>query len=241
MTTIMIGNHQVTYTVLYSKRRKTSQLKIINTQTLELTVPYFTGEAYIKQLLADKSGWIIKKISALAKIDNNPINKSFCNGAQVLYLGHPYTLSLLPDKIEHPFIILDTHHILIRFPQQMDEKSVVLKYVLKDWFIKNASKILEEKTRYWSDVIGVLPKTIRIKEQKTRWGSCSSLGAINYNWRIIMSPPSVVDYLVIHELCHLRFLNHSINFWNLVKQFTPNYKEHRAWLRANGKLLAGFI
>lgn len=241
MTTIMIGNHQLTYTIFYSKRRKTSQLKIVNPQTLEIKVPYFTSEKYVRQLLTDKSGWITKKIEALTKIDNNPINKSFANGEQVLYLGDLYTLSLLPDNIEHPCIVLDSCRVLIRFPQQMNENSVALKYTFKDWLISSASNILEEKTKYWADAIGVKPKIIRIKEQKTRWGSCSSLGAVNYNWRIIMSPPEVIDYLVIHELCHLRFLNHSSQFWNLVKQFSPNYKQHRAWLRANGKLLAGFL
>ena len=241
MTTITIGQHSLSYTVKYSKRRKTGQLKIINAHALEVTVPYKTSEIYIKNLLKEKSSWILKRILHLAQIDLNPLNKSLCNGSQLLYFGTPRTLSLLTADVQHPVISLDIKYITVRLPIGLDTHSVLLKYALKEWFIQNAEKILRIKTMEWSEKIGVMPEKIRIKEQKTRWGSCSSLRAVNYNWRIIMSPPEVIDYLVVHELCHLKFLNHSVGFWRLVARYLPDFKLHRAWLKSNGNLLWGIL
>jgi predicted metal-dependent hydrolase len=239
MTTIKLGQQLLSYSVKYSKKRKTGQLKIISAHSLEITVPYNTSESYIQNLLQNKTSWILKKTSALAKIDLNPINKSLCDGALILYLGRPHTLSLQPFKVKHPVIHLHEKQITIQFPEQIDTRSVLLKYALKDWYIENAKEILHTKTLTWSDKIGVTPKNIHIKEQKTRWGSCSSLGTINYNWRIVMSPLEIIDYLVVHELCHLKFLDHSPLFWGLVSQYLPDYKQRRIWLRNNGKLLSG--
>lgn len=241
MTTITIDQHVLSYTVKYSKRRKTIQIKIINAQALEVTVPYKTSEVYIQNLLQQKSCWILNKISILAKIDQNPINKSLCDGAQILYLGTPHTLSLLTSSVKNPVISRGIKHITVYLPKDFDTHSILLKYTIKEWFIESAEKTLRAKTIAWADQIGVIPKKIRIKEQKTRWGSCSSLGAVNYNWRIIMSPPGVIDYLVVHELCHLKFLNHSPYFWELVEQFIPDFKLYRAWLRSNGNLLTGIL
>ncbi len=113
----------------------------------------------------------------------------------------------------------------------------LLTPVLKDWYKEMAAHDLKERTAFWCAKMHLAVRQIRIKDQKTRWGSCSSLGNINYNWRIIMSPPEVIDYLVIHELSHLVHMNHSQGFWRLVAQYSPQHKKCRTWLKENAGTL----
>lgn len=107
--------------------------------------------------------------------------------------------------------------------------------LLKSWYKKQALSLLTQKTIFWAQQIGVTFHKISIKDQKTRWGSCSSLGNINYNWRIIMAPDPAIDYLVIHELCHRAHLNHSASFWEMTRLYAPDYKEQKLWLKQHGQ------
>lgn len=105
---------------------------------------------------------------------------------------------------------------------------------IKDWMIAKAGELLRERTAYYGKLIGVEYNNVRIKDTKTRWGSCSSKKNLNFSFRIIMAPERVMDYVVIHELCHLRHMNHKAEFWNLVAQHIPDYEEQKAWLKFNG-------
>ena len=86
-------------------------------------------------------------------------------------------------------------------------------------------------------MIGGHYSSIRIGDQKTRWGSCSNNGTLSFSWRLMLAPPRVLDYVVIHEICHLTYMDHSKNFWDLVSVYDPDYKEHRKWLKENGDSL----
>lgn len=100
---------------------------------------------------------------------------------------------------------------------------------------EKARKVLTEKTDYYKRLIGVDYKKIRIGDQKTRWGSCSSSGTISYNWRLILMPEEIMDYVVVHELCHMVEMNHSKRFWARVAEILPDYQIRRKWLKENGK------
>ncbi len=100
-----------------------------------------------------------------------------------------------------------------------------------------AREIISSSVSYWSSRMGVRYGRIAIREQKTRWGSCSEKGNLNFNWRLVLAPPEIRDYVVIHELSHLAHLNHSREFWNKVAEFCPEYKTRRRWLKENGHTL----
>ena len=104
-------------------------------------------------------------------------------------------------------------------------------------YIEIARDIFTRKTEYYARIIGVSYGRISIREQKTRWGSCSSKGNLNFNWRLILAPEEVLDYVVVHELAHRREMNHSKAFYAIVESVLPDYRKARKWLRDNGQLL----
>ena len=105
--------------------------------------------------------------------------------------------------------------------------------LITDWLKNKADEILKQKTQMWAEKIGVEYNHIVIKDQRTLWASCSGKKNINYSYRIIKMPLIVQDYLIIHELCHLVHMNHGQEYWELVAQFSPDYKQHRRWLNDN--------
>jgi len=111
---------------------------------------------------------------------------------------------------------------------------VIIKDNLEKFYKKQAIDVLKERTDYYSNILKVAPKNIVIKNQKTLWGSCSSKGNINYNYKIVMAPLEILDYIVVHELCHLVYMNHSKDFWDLVESIIPDWKKRRNWLKENG-------
>ena len=104
-------------------------------------------------------------------------------------------------------------------------------------YIEIARDIFTRKTEYYARIMGISYNRISIREQKTRWGSCSSKGNLNFNWRLILAPETVLDYVVVHELAHRRQMNHSKAFYDIVAAVLPDYKEARRWLRDNGHTL----
>lgn len=104
----------------------------------------------------------------------------------------------------------------------------------KNLYRRRAGEILGKRTAYFAKIMGVRYNRITIREQKTRWGSCSSNRNLNFNWKLVLAPPEVLDYVVVHELCHLKEMNHSSAFWHEVEAVVPDYKARRAWLKENG-------
>lgn len=100
-----------------------------------------------------------------------------------------------------------------------------------------AKEYIPKRAAYYASELGVSYGRIRIAEQKTRWGSCSFKGTLSFNWKLMLAPPKVLDYVVVHELCHLKEMNHSPRFWKLVEEIMPDYKEYKKWLKENGNTL----
>jgi len=106
--------------------------------------------------------------------------------------------------------------------------------VTVQYYRKRAKEIITEKVRYYESRMDVKVNHITIREQKTRWGSCSTKGNVNFNWKLILMPEEILDYVIVHELAHLKEMNHSAEFWDEVAAVIPDYKKHRQWLKENG-------
>lgn len=235
MTTVSLLGREIQYAVTYQKNRKTIKIKFTSPILIEITAPAGYPLKALEEMLEKKSAWLIKQLDKLTELAENPINKELIHGAQILYLGQPKTLII--TKGPKTTVTLSTNSIEVA----LGPNAPSLSSILLEWYVKNSSATLAEKTKYWAKLIGVQPLRLTIRDQKTRWGSCSTRGSINYNWRIIMAPTEVVDYLVVHELCHLKHPNHSAQFWQCVGEFIPDYKARRHWLHENGSLLGGIF
>lgn len=149
----------------------------------------------------------------------SPANKVLYNGD--LFEARTY---ITPDQEEGVAFDGTIFHVYL---QSKDSNPSAL---VTQWLRDKAAEVLPQKTKEWAEKIGVEYNRVVLKDQRTLWASCSSQKNINYSYRIIKMPTVVQDYLVIHELCHLKFMNHGEEYWNLVGQFSPDYKLHRRWL-----------
>lgn len=157
----------------------------------------------------------------------------------LLFLGKEYEVNKIRYKDSKIKIFIRGKNIEMYIPEQMNEihyKNEISK-ALNEWYRNICREIINEKLQYYSHKIKVKYNNFRIKDQKTRWGSCSSKNNLNFNWRIVLAPEWVMDYVIIHELCHLVHMDHSSNFWGEVYKYMPNYKDAILWLRNNGHKL----
>ena len=152
-------------------------------------------------------------------------------GARLLFRGQELTLTVTTSLCK-PAVKVTAQCLQVNFYRNLPQPS--LPVFLSRWYHLQALSYLKERTCFWAKRIGESFNRITIKDQRSRWGSCSSLHNLNYNWRIIMAPEAVIDYLVIHEAAHLVHLNHSEAFWALVAQHDPDFRLHKRWLRDNG-------
>lgn len=217
-------------------KRKTIQIKLLAPDQLQIAAPTRTTLSQLETMVLTKAEWIVKQAEKLEALSAATINSAVAEGAQVLYLGNPYTIVV--KKATQPEVYCYNSVMAISCP--LDD-SRTAELILKDWYLTSAVTIFKEKTSFWAPRLGVTPQRITIKDQKTRWGSCSSTRTITYNWRVVMAPPAVLDYLVVHELSHMLVPNHSPKFWHLVETILPDYKIHRKWLKDNGRLLSRIL
>ncbi|NEZ70637.1 M48 family peptidase [Clostridium botulinum] len=226
MKDIFLMGERLQY-ILKTKKRKTISIKIGKEFIIEVTAPLGTNEYTIEQVLKKEEKWIIKKIKKLKEVEN-------FNG--YYYLGELYYLKIKEVRSLYFKLELDSNKFMVYINSGIlkEKREVIIKDNLEKFYKEKAVKVLKERTDYYSNILKVSPKNIVIKNQKTLWGSCSSKGNINYNYKIVMAPLKILDYIVVHELCHLVHMNHSKDFWQLVESIIPDFKERRNWLKENG-------
>ncbi len=201
---------------------------------VQVIVPKNLPQKEIDDLLKQKSDWIRKKMIIQQSV---PLSKpkEFVYGESFTYLGRNYRLKVLTGQLQP--VKLKQGYLQVTVPMEQKSDQALIRKLLQDWYLDRASEKLEQKTVKYAQQIGVQPSKIRVREYKSRWGSCSVRGEVSYNWRIIISPNPVVDYVVVHELCHLIHHNHSKQYWNQVRSIVPDYQSKRDWLKTNAGLL----
>jgi len=218
---INLNNNIFYYTVIF-KDKKNISIKLDSNGEIIVYAPIGISYKYIEGILLNKQKWIINNID---KIKNSYLNSK----DTILFLGNQYIQQI--EKSENEKIDINGEFIFIK------TKSLNKEYIntlLIKWYVMQANKVLINRLTNLARNYNLIPSKVFIKNQKTRWGSCNSRNEIRLNWRLILMPYSVMDYIITHELCHLEYMNHSKDFWNLVENFIPNYKDSEKWLKNNG-------
>ena len=217
--------------VLRSKR-KTSVLYIVGDE-LQIRVPNRVRDRKIVEILETKERWIRNKVIQLQnqRITNK---REFISGESFSLFGRNLYLKVLEGGKVGTQLIDDYLITTVRTSEIGDLRKSRIKTYLEKWYINEAYQKLEEKVMRYSKIIRVSPREIKVRNYKTRWGSCDNKGRLTFNFHLIKAPHEIVDYVVIHELCHMIQPNHSKFFWNEVARFDPSFKNHKKWLKLNG-------
>jgi len=212
-------------------KRKTIALIITPEGKLVVRAPVRTSIASIEDLVSKKRAWVLRKMQEIS-VRPKSIRKHFIDGDEFLFLGKSYRL-----KIRNDGTTSVTLGDLIEVGASPSPSEVEVKERLTGWYRLKALEIIEPRCREMAGKMGCTPQSIKISHAERRWGSCSIRGTVRFSWRLVLAPPEVIDYVIVHELVHLVHHNHSKRFWNAVAAFMPDYQEKREWLRMNEHVL----
>jgi len=214
-----------------TNRKKTVSFRIKNQEVI-ISVPKFLSDNEIYNLVEIKIKWIKNKL-ALEKLNTVSIKRKYENGDIFLYLGSEYSLKI--KKSYRDNIYIKDKNLIVEAKNVLATNNI--KNSIKNWYITESKKYLTKTNSYYEILIGVKSNKLLFGQYKSKWGSCNSKKTISYDWRIIMAPFEVIHYLIIHELCHIKYPNHSIYFWKYVEKYMINYKIQRKWLKNNSNKL----
>jgi Predicted metal-dependent hydrolase len=197
-----------------------------------LGVPKNLSDVVVKGILDSKRSWILSKLKK-EELRSPKKRIRYISGESVSYLGRKYPLRI-SYGLQNALSLKEGKFEFTIFDRKKSYNDTVKKLMFA-WYQGRARRLLVKKTKIFSESMGVSPQSITVKDYKSRWGACSIKGHLFFNWRIIMAPIKIIDYLVVHELCHLLEYNHSKNFWNHVSNNCVHYEKSRKWLKEFGK------
>lgn len=220
-------NTSISISKIIRSSRKTLSLEVREGQVV-VRAPKRMPKADIDDIVRRKQNWLIKHVNK--QRERQTSLRQFKTGEVICYLGKAYPLKLL-DTMTEPFQFSDEQFLL-----HVDYHSQA-NIIFEAWYRDQARHYFSERAEFYAKLMGLSFNKLRISGAKTRWGSCSSRRNLNFTWRLMMAPPEVIDYVVVHELCHLHEMNHSRRFWSHVEKWSPDYKAHCHWLKINGSTL----
>jgi predicted metal-dependent hydrolase len=207
-------------------KRRTLALVVQPDGSLIVRAPLRTPQKTIEEFIENHAEWIEKKrAEALASLPSSP--RQYAPGETFMFLGNEYPLEIVKGQKKPLFL---EKNFKLAESAQTDAR-----LVFERWYRAEAGHILAERVSLYASQYGFQYKKIGITSARTRWGSCSANGSLNFSWRLVMAPLEVIDYVVVHELAHTVHHNHSKRFWRKVEKIFPDYQERRAWLRRTGR------
>lgn len=211
---------------LKQSKRKTMSIYVERDGAVSVLAPDELSIPEIEDVIASKRYWIHKQIAELELLNLSKVQREFVSGESFLYLGKPYSLKIIDEQA----VPLRLYRGKFYLKRTDISKGVEL---FKEFYRNKGLAKLTERIELYQDIIGVNPPKLRVMELKNRWASCSDK-SLNFNWKVMMAPLTIIDYVVVHELVHFIHPNHTESFWNAVDKIIPNYLERKNWLRDNG-------
>ena len=214
-------------TIEKTDRRKTVSIFIERNGSVKVLAPVAATDNKVEAAVKSKEYQIFKKLAKWKELNQGKVNREFVNGQSFLYLGRNYRLKLtenqdVPLKISGGFFYLDKKHL------SKAEK------VFKDFYRNKAENKIQERLKLIQNKFAHKPTAIKVLELQNRWASWTPKNGLNFHWKCIMAPVSVLDYIIMHEMVHLKYHNHSAEFWNELDKKMPDYRQQDSWLKRNG-------
>jgi len=230
-----INGQTISYIIKRSARAKHARLEVRQETGLAVVIPSSYKIKHLPALLESKGNWILNKLTKYGQAQSLFDERETKSGDTIPYLGRNLEVVKRQNRKNANSIKLEGNRLVVT----IGSASSKLNLVLEQWYRMQATKLINERADELSARLGFTYNRIIIRGQKTRWGSCSHKGTLSFNWKLIMAPEPVIDYVIIHELTHLKEMNHTKRFWELVAEHCPRWREHKIWFKDHGTELAG--
>ncbi|WDE01746.1 M48 family metallopeptidase [Thalassomonas actiniarum] len=234
------------YQLIRSDKRKTLGLQVKKGQVF-VRAPRFVNTEQIAALVQAKSAWLKAKVAEQQLLLENEVSL-FCQDSEIWIRGTLKRLAIRDLSALGPAAggkarvreleqVIELALPATKLASGHEQVSLTVKKQLELWFKQQAKDYIPARLEYWSQTTGLSYKSYKIRQYKARWGSCNSRAELSFNSLLMMAPDWVIDYVIVHELCHLQYLNHSPAFWQLVAGFYPQYALAKQWLKSNQRKL----
>jgi len=228
--TIRLGESDIPYTVRPSARARSISLRIREPGLVEVIVPVRHVLPHPETLLHRHAAWILRTFERLRRA--GAAAATFGEGSRILFLGTERTVRVERGVKKRPSIALTESEIIVRLSPASPED---IRPLLGRWMRAQAASVIPVRVSELNAQWGFRYRNVAVRNQRTRWGSCSRRGNLSFNWRLVILPADVGDYLICHELAHLEYLDHSSRFWRLVERMCPGFRQCERWLRKYGR------
>lgn len=225
---LRLGTEFVEYELKRSRRRTIGF--VVDDRGLSVTAPRWVAQREIDAALAERAQWVLRKLvewrEHAKRRDRLAIRWE--DGAAMPFLGTPIRLRVIGEHRDKPLLLSDELHIGLPPGAGSDQ----LRDRVQAWLQQRAREHFAERITHFTHTYGVAPRRWTLSSARTRWGSCAADGSVRLNWRLMHFPSDIIDYVIAHELAHLREMNHSPRFWSTVGELFPDWQRARAWLRS---------
>jgi len=238
MNSIKFGNQTIEYNLTRSNKRKTISISV-DQHGVSVISPSAIELEKVETVLYQKAVWIKKQLADFEEMNASIPQRSFLSGEKLPYLGRFYRLKVMKTDTIKPTFRFYQGRFLAEISKGVAEQNHrdVIYPLYVEWIKHRADELAQNRLKPFTLKLQQEPKQIMIKEQEQRWGSCTPTGNILLNWRIFLAPTSIVDYVLAHELAHLKYMNHSKEYWDTLRMLLPDYERRKEWLRVNGRTL----
>jgi predicted metal-dependent hydrolase len=224
----------IEFTLIRSDR-KTADIVIERSGEVIVRAPTGIDDQKVREAVADRALWIHRSLAEWEDLNSSRRHRPIVQGQGFAYLGRSYRLKFIDDS-DVPLRLKNGRWELSE-AFVVREGAAATRKAFRDFYTAKGIQIFTERVRQLAPSVGVEPGQVTVKELGYNWASCGSGGALNFHWKTLMAPQTVIDYIVVHELCHLRHRDHSDAFWNEVDKVLPRYLERKEWLRQHGASL----
>jgi len=233
-----LDGQTISYTIKRSARARQVRLEVRRDTSLTVVLPKSYNLGYLSDLLQDKRQWILSKLAQCSQAPLLPAEKAPQSGDTIPYLGRDVEVVRRRSLEEAESAKLEGERLIVNLRGSRDGS---LGPVLEQWYRMQAARLIKGRAEELSARLGLPYSRLIIRGQRTRWGSCSQRGTLSFNWKLMMAPPPVIDYVILHELAHLKEMNHTSRFWGLVAEHCPQWRQHKRWLKDHEADLASTL